>query len=153
MNVTITLNGTERVVTIDTPVSLLSVLRHDLELPGTKDACEQGECGSCTVEMDGNLVCSCLVMAADADGAEITTVEGLTPDDGHHPVQEAMLAAGAVQCGFCTPGFVVAAAHLFAENPHPDELEIKEALAGNVCRCTGYGAILRALNQLAGEDA
>lgn len=153
MNVTMRVNGEERVVAVESPISLLSVLRNDLDLPGTKDACEQGECGSCTVVMDGELVCSCLVMAADADGAEVTTVEGITPDGGTHPVQEAMLAEGAVQCGFCTPGFVVAAAHLFEENPSPNELEIKEALAGNVCRCTGYGAILRALNHLAEEGA
>lgn len=153
MNARIVVNGEERVVAIDTPISLLSLLRTELGLPGTKDACEQGECGSCTVLLDGDLVCSCLVMAADADGSEVTTVEGLTPEGGVHPVQEAMLATGAVQCGFCTPGFVVAAAHLFDEHPRPDELEIKEALAGNVCRCTGYGAILRALEQLAEEGA
>ena len=153
MNVTMRVNGEERVVAVESPISLLSVLRNDLDLPGTKDACEQGECGSCTVVMDGELVCSCLVMATDADGAEVTTVEGITPDGGTHPVQEAMLAEGAVQCGFCTPGFVVAAAHLFEGNPSPNELEIKEALAGNVCRCTGYGAILRALNHLAEEGA
>lgn len=152
MRVTITVNGEQREVVLDLPVSLLTVLRESLDLPGTKDACEQGECGSCTVIMDGDIVCSCLVMAADADGAEVTTVEGLTPSDGLHPIQEAMLAAGAVQCGFCTPGFVVAGAHLLEEDPRPGELEIKEALAGNVCRCTGYGAILRAFEHLAGDE-
>ncbi len=151
MTITITVNGEPHRLTIDQPHSLLTVLRESVGLPGTKDACEQGECGSCTVLLDGDLVCSCLVMAADADGSEVTTVEGLTPPDGLHPVQEALVAEGAVQCGFCTPGFVVSAAHLFASNPSPNELEIKEALAGNVCRCTGYGAILRALEQLA-ED-
>lgn len=152
MNVTITVNGEPRDVAIDLPVSLLTVLRESFGLPGTKDACEQGECGSCTVLMDGDIACSCLVMAADADGSEVTTVEGLTPTDGLHPIQEAMLATGAVQCGFCTPGFVVAGAHLLEVNPHPSELEIKEALAGNVCRCTGYGAILRAFEHLAGDE-
>jgi carbon-monoxide dehydrogenase small subunit len=152
MRVAITVNGEHREVVLDLPVSLLTVLRESLDLPGTKDACEQGECGSCTVIMDGDIVCSCLVMAADADGAEVTTVEGLTPDDGLHPIQEAMLAAGAVQCGFCTPGFVVAGAHLLEAEAHPSELEIKEALAGNVCRCTGYGAILRAFEHLAEDE-
>ena len=148
MNVRITVNGEIHEVPVDLPVSLLTVLRDDLGLPGTKDACEQGECGSCTVLMDDELVCSCLVMAADADGAHVTTVEGVTSTDEMHPIQEAMLAEGAVQCGFCTPGFVVAGAHLLEANPNPSELEIKEALAGNVCRCTGYGAILRAFDRL-----
>lgn len=152
MNVTITVNGEPCEVTLDAPSSLLTLLRESLSLPGTKDACEQGECGSCTVVMDGEIVCSCLVMAADADGSRVTTVEGLTPDGGVHPVQEAMLAAGAVQCGFCTPGFVVAGAHLLEANPNPSDVEIKEGLAGNVCRCTGYGAILRALHELAEND-
>lgn len=148
MNVTITINGEIHEVPVDLPVSLLTVLRDDLGLPGTKDACEQGECGSCTVLMDDELVCSCLVMAADADGSDVTTVEGVTSNGEMHPIQEAMLAEGAVQCGFCTPGFVVAGAHLLETNPSPSELEIKEALAGNVCRCTGYGAILRAFDRL-----
>ena len=152
MNVSITVNGEHHEVALDLPVSLLTVLRESFGLAGTKDACEQGECGSCTVLMDGEIVCSCLVMAADADGSAVTTVEGLTPADGLHPLQEAMLAAGAVQCGFCTPGFVVAGAHLLDENPRPNELEIKEALAGNVCRCTGYGAILRAFEHLAEDE-
>jgi carbon-monoxide dehydrogenase small subunit len=152
MNVSITVNGERHEVPLDLPVSLLTVLRESFGLAGTKDACEQGECGSCTVLMDGEIVCSCLVMAADADGSAVTTVEGLTPADGLHPLQEAMLAAGAVQCGFCTPGFVVAGAHLLDENPRPNELEIKEALAGNVCRCTGYGAILRAFEHLAEDE-
>ncbi|MDJ0791676.1 MAG: (2Fe-2S)-binding protein [Acidimicrobiia bacterium] len=149
MIVRITVNGDDRPFDVSGPDSLLSVLRRDLGLPGTKDACEQGECGSCTVELDGALVCSCLVMAVDADGCEVTTVEGLGDEDGLHPVQEAMLETGAVQCGFCTPGFVVAGAHLLDRNPHPTPLEVKEALAGNVCRCTGYGAITRAFELLA----
>jgi len=151
MNVTITVNGEERVVDVAGPESLLSVLRNDLDLPGTKDACEQGECGSCTVVMAGETVCSCLVMAADADGTAVVTVEGLSDDEGLHPVQRAMLAEGAVQCGFCTPGFVVAGSHLLDTDPHPTELEIREALSGNICRCTGYGAILRAFETLTGE--
>jgi aerobic carbon-monoxide dehydrogenase small subunit len=151
MNVTITINGEQRVADVAGSESLLNVLRDDLGLPGTKDACEQEECGSCTVLLDGEAVCSCLVMAADAEGSDVTTVEGLSSDGDLHPVQEAMLAAGAVQCGFCTPGIVVAGSHLLETNPHPSELEIREALSGNICRCTGYGAILRAFETLSEE--
>ena len=146
MNVHLTINGEPREFPIEHPESLLTVLRRALDLPGTKDACEQGECGSCTVQLDDELVCSCLVMAADADGAQVITVEGLGEDGNLHPLQEAMLETGAVQCGFCTPGIGVAGAHLLDQNPHPTHLEVKEALAGNVCRCTGYGAILRAFD-------
>ena len=153
MNVTFTVNGEVQTVDISGPESLLSVLRNNLDLPGTKDACEQGECGSCTVTLDGEAVCSCLVMAADAQGTIVTTVEGLSSDDSLHPVQVAMLDAGAVQCGFCTPGIVVAGAHLLDENPHPTEVEIREALSGNICRCTGYGAILRAFEKLSAEES
>lgn len=151
MNITITVNGEERTLDVTGHESLLNILRNDLELPGTKDACEQGECGSCTVVFDGEAVCSCLVMAADADGSSVTTVEGLSSDGHLHPVQEAMLAEGAVQCGFCTPGIVVAGSHLLDSNPHPTEIELKEALSGNICRCTGYGAILRAFETVTGE--
>jgi carbon-monoxide dehydrogenase small subunit len=152
MKVTITVNREQRVADVSGPDSLLSVLRNNLDLPGTKDACEQGECGSCTVKMDGATVCSCLVMAVDADGSSVTTVEGLSDGDDLHPVQKAMLAQGAVQCGFCTPGIVVAGSSLLESNPHPTELEIKEALSGNICRCTGYGAILRAFETVTRED-
>ena len=152
MKVTITVNGEQRVTDVSGPDSLLSVLRNNLDLPGTKDACEQGECGSCTVKMDGATLCSCLVMAVDADGSSVTTVEGLSSGDDLHPVQKAMLAEGAVQCGFCTPGIVVAGSSLLETNPHPTELEIKEALSGNICRCTGYGAILRAFEAVTRED-
>lgn len=142
-------NGEPRSATVAGADSLLTVLRDELALPGSKNACEQGECGSCSVLLDGELVCSCLVMAADCEGSEVVTVEGMGIDDELHPVQQAMLEAGAVQCGFCTPGFVVAAAHLFATDPTPTTADVREALAGNVCRCTGYGAILRALEALA----
>ena len=153
MNVSITINGEERVFDIAGHESLLSALRNELDLPGTKDACEQGECGSCTVIFDGESVCSCLVMAADADGSSVTTIEGLGSETELHPIQEAMLAEGAVQCGFCTPGFVVAGSHLLEVNPHPTEPEIREALSGNICRCTGYGAILRAFETVTGEGS
>jgi aerobic carbon-monoxide dehydrogenase small subunit len=130
--------------------SLLYVLRERMGLPGSKNACEQGECGSCSVYLDGTLVCSCLVLAGQADGAEVVTVEGLTNgEEDLHPIQEAFLAAGAVQCGFCTPGLVVATHDLLARNPTPSEPEIREALAGNLCRCTGYEKILDAVNAAA----
>ena len=145
-----TLNGEPATARIVSPISLLDLLRDQLELPGSKNACEQGECGSCSVFLDGEVVCSCLVMAADVAGSEVVTVEGLS-EEGLNPVQSAMHMAGAVQCGFCTPGIVVAATDLFAKNPTPSISEIKEALAGNICRCTGYGAIIRSLDNLARE--
>jgi carbon-monoxide dehydrogenase small subunit len=125
--------------------SLLTTLRDRLDLPGSKNACEQGECGSCSVLLDGTLVCSCLVLAAQADGHEVVTVEGLEENGRLHPVQEAFADTGAVQCGFCTPGFVVAAADLLRRIPDPSEDEIREALSGNLCRCTGYQKILDAV--------
>ena len=131
--------------------SLLRVLREDLGLTATKNACEQGECGSCSVLLDGELVCSCLVLAAQADGHAVVTVEGLAGGDELHPVQEAFAEAGAVQCGFCTPGFVVAAADLLRRTPDPSDDEIREALSGNLCRCTGYAKILDAVHQAAGR--
>ena len=149
MKVTATVNGTVRECDVLGSESLLFALRERLGLPGSKGACEQGECGSCSVMLDGALVCSCLVMAADVEGSEIVTVESFGASD-LHPVQRALLAAGGVQCGFCTPGFVVAAAALFDENSSPSSDEIREALSGNICRCTGYGAILRGLEGLAG---
>jgi carbon-monoxide dehydrogenase small subunit len=125
--------------------SLLYVLRERVGLPGTKNACEQGECGSCSVYLDGTLVCSCLVLAGQAQGREIVTVEGLAKDGDLDPVQQAFVEAGAVQCGFCTPGFVVATHDLLIRNPQPSDAEIREALAGNLCRCTGYEKILDAV--------
>jgi carbon-monoxide dehydrogenase small subunit len=133
--------------------SLLYVLRERLELPGSKNACEQGECGSCSVYMDGILVCSCLVLAGQAEGREIVTVEGIAGGDELHPVQEAFVEAGAVQCGFCTPGFVVATHDLLRRKPEPTDAEIREALAGNLCRCTGYEKILDAVRLAAEEVA
>ena len=126
--------------------SLLYVLRERLGLPGSKGACEQGECGSCTVFVDGQAVCSCLVMAASAVEREIATVEGLSPDGTLTDVQQAFVDEGAVQCGFCTPGLVMAVHHLLDENTDPSEHEIKEALSGNICRCTGYGRIFAAVD-------
>jgi carbon-monoxide dehydrogenase small subunit len=128
--------------------SLLYVLRERLGLPGTKGACEQGECGSCTVVMDGDAVCACLVMAATAVDSDITTVEGLSHDGDPTDVQLSFVEAGGVQCGFCTPGLIVAVHHLLDRNPNPSELEIKEAISGNICRCTGYGRIFAAVEQV-----
>jgi carbon-monoxide dehydrogenase small subunit len=129
--------------------SLLHVLRERLGLPGAKNACEQGECGSCSVYLDGRLVCACLVLAGQAEGREVTTVEGLAPEDELSPIQEAFLQAGAVQCGFCTPGLIVATDDLLGRNPEPTDGEIREALAGNLCRCTGYEKILDAVRMAA----
>jgi carbon-monoxide dehydrogenase small subunit len=131
--------------------SLLYVLRERMGLPGSKNACEQGECGSCSVYLDGQLVCACLVLAGQAEGSEVVTVEGLADgEDGLHPIQEAFLEAGAVQCGFCTPGLIVATHDLLERDPDPSEAVVREALAGNLCRCTGYAKILDAV-RLASE--
>jgi len=129
--------------------SLLYVLRERLGFPGSKNACEQGECGSCSVLFDGKLVCACLVLAAQAQGHEVVTVEGLGDEGRLHRVQEAFVAAGAVQCGFCTPGLVVAAADLLERIPDPSDDEMREALSGNLCRCTGYAKIFDAVRMAA----
>ncbi len=125
--------------------SLLYVLRERLALPGSKNACEQGECGSCSVYLDGVLVCACLVLARQAEGSEVVTVEGIADGNDLHPIQTAFVESGAVQCGFCTPGLIVAAHDLLERVPSPTDAEIREALAGNVCRCTGYEKILDAV--------
>jgi len=146
MRLSCTVNGEPREVDgLWEGESLLYVLRERLALPGSKNACEQGECGSCSVYLDGQLVCSCLVAAGQAEGREVVTVEGLAGEDELHPVQAAFLEAGAVQCGFCTPGLIVATHDLLARNPEPNDAEIREALAGNLCRCTGYEKILDAV--------
>ena len=146
-NYTLNVNGTEHPVK-DAWIgeSLLYVLRERLGLPGSKGACEQGECGSCTVVIDGNAVCSCLVMAATAVDSQIATIEGLAEDGTLTDVQEAFITEGAVQCGFCTPGLVMAVHHLLESNDNPDEMTVKEALSGNICRCTGYGRIFAAVD-------
>jgi carbon-monoxide dehydrogenase small subunit len=146
---TLTVNGEERNVS-DAWIgeSLLYVLRERLGLPGSKGACEQGECGSCTVYVDNAAVCSCLVMAATAVGTQIATVEGLNQDGSLTDVQQAFVTEGAVQCGFCTPGLVMAVHHLLDHNDSPNEQEIKEALSGNICRCTGYGRIFAAVDSV-----
>ena len=147
MRVELTVNGTQHEANVWEGESLLVALRDRLDLPGSKNACEQGECGSCSVLLDGELVCACLVLAAQADGHAVVTVEGLANGDELHPVQEAFADAGAVQCGFCTPGFIVAVADLLGRTPDPSDDEIREALSGNLCRCTGYAKILEAVHQ------
>ena len=146
MRLSLTVNGERREVDgVWEGESLLHVLRERLGLPGAKNACEQGECGSCSVYLDGRLVCACLVLAAQAEDREVVTVEGLAGEGELHEVQRAFVEAGAVQCGFCTPGLIVATHDLLGRNPSPSDAEIREALAGNLCRCTGYEKILDAV--------
>jgi carbon-monoxide dehydrogenase small subunit len=146
MRITCKVNGQDREAEdVWEGESLLYVLRERLGLPGSKNACEQGECGSCTVLLDGETVCACLVAAAQADGRDIRTIEGLSDGDRLHPIQEAFVETGAVQCGFCTPGLLIQVEDLLRHNPDPSDPEIREALAGNLCRCTGYEQILEAV--------
>jgi len=145
VRIALTVNGEPHEADVWGGESLLFALRVRLCLPGSKNACEQGECGSCSVLLDGTLVCACLVLAAQADGHEVVTVEGLVDEGRLHRVQEAFVEAGAVQCGFCTPGLVVATADLLERSPDPGEDEIREALSGNLCRCTGYTKIFDAV--------
>ncbi len=150
MRIELTVNGERRETEVWEGESLLFALRERLGLPGSKNACEQGECGSCSVLLDGTLVCACLILAAQADGHQVVTVEGLARAGELHPVQEAFAETGAVQCGFCTPGLIVATTDLLVRNPTPGEDEIREALSGNLCRCTGYAKIFDAV-RLAAE--
>jgi aerobic carbon-monoxide dehydrogenase small subunit len=149
MRVTVNVNGERHEADVWEGESLLFALRERLGFPGSKNACEQGECGSCSVLLDGELVCACLVLAGQADGHDVVTVEGLGAGDDLHPVQQAFVDAGAVQCGFCTPGLVVATAALLQRTPNPSEDEIREALSGNLCRCTGYMKIFDAVRAAA----
>ena len=152
MRVTATVNGqVKKADDVWEGESLLYVLRERLGLPGSKNACEQGECGSCTVYLDNVPVCACLVAAGQANGRSIVTVEGLASGNDLHPVQQAFLRTGAVQCGFCTPGLIVAAHDLLTRTPQPTDSQIREALAGNLCRCTGYEKILDAVRLAARE--
>ena len=146
MRLTLTINDAEHEVAVTWEgESLMYVLRERLGLPGAKNACEQGECGSCSVMLDEVLVCSCLVLASQADGRTVRTVEGLAPEGDLSVVQQAYIDTGAVQCGFCTPGLVMATEDLLRRIPSPGDAEIREALAGNLCRCTGYEKILDAV--------
>ena len=152
MKIAVTLNGERREADVWGGDSLLTALRDSFGVPGSKGACEQGECGSCSVLLDGELVCACLVLAAQADGHAVTTVEGLGDGERLHRVQRAFVDAGAVQCGFCTPGLIVATADLLERAPSPTEDEIREALSGNLCRCTGYAKIFDAVRLAASSS-
>jgi carbon-monoxide dehydrogenase small subunit len=146
VRITCTVNGRRREVDgVWEGESLLYVLRERMGLPGSKNACEQGECGSCSVYLDGSLVCACLVLGGQAEGREVMTVEGIAAGDLLHPIQKAFVEAGAVQCGFCTPGLIVATHDLLSRTAHPTDAQIREALAGNICRCTGYAKIIDAV--------
>ena len=149
MKISLTVNGERKETEVWEGESLLFALRERLGLPGSKNACEQGECGSCSVLLDGTLVCACLVLAAQADGHDVVTVEGLAREDELHRVQLAFSETGAVQCGFCTPGLIVATADLLSRNATPNDDEIREALSGNLCRCTGYAKIFDAVRAAA----
>jgi aerobic carbon-monoxide dehydrogenase small subunit len=151
MRISLRINGEQHDADVWEGESLLYALRERLGFPGSKNACEQGECGSCSVLLDGRLVCSCLVLAAQAEGHDVVTVEGLAADGRLHRVQEAFVAAGAVQCGFCTPGLIVAAADLLEHHADPSDDAIREALSGNLCRCTGYAKIFDAVRLAAGQ--
>jgi carbon-monoxide dehydrogenase small subunit len=141
----VTVNGEVYESAVEPRMSLLQYLRESLGLTGTKEGCSEGECGACSVILDGRLVDSCLIFAVEADGREITTIEGLAKGDTLHPVQQAFIDYGGVQCGFCTPGMIMAAKALLDSNPHPSEAEIRHAISGNLCRCTGYMKIVEAI--------
>ena len=143
--ITLTVNGTLYEVAIEPRQSLLQLLREELHLTGTKEGCSEGECGACTVLLDGQTVDSCLIFALEAQGRDVTTIEGLAQGDQLHPVQKAFAEYGAVQCGFCTPGMILSARALLTENPAPSAHDVREALAGNLCRCTGYVKIVDAV--------
>ncbi len=150
-HINVTVNGTAREVLVDSTWTLLETLRDQLNLTGTKEGCSNGNCGACTVMLDGKTACSCLVLAAEADGREVTTVEGLDDDGRLSPVQDAFVKEGGLQCGFCTPGFLVSTTFLLDHNPQPSEEEIRLNLAGNLCRCTGYDKIVKAVQRAAGS--
>jgi len=150
---TITVNGERHELVVDSRRTLLHVLREDLGLTGTKEGCGEGECGACAVILDGKLVNSCLVLALEADGGAVTTIEGMARGAELHPIQKAFIERGAIQCGFCTPGMILAAKALLDENPNPSEAEIREGIAGHICRCTGYSKIVEAIQAAAQASA
>ncbi|WP_434511744.1 (2Fe-2S)-binding protein [Desulfitobacterium sp. AusDCA] len=152
MKVCIKINGQIYNLDVEPNRRLVDLLREDLGLTGTKYGCGEGECGACTVLLNGKAVNSCMVLAIQADGSEVTTIEGLSQGNKLHPLQESFIEAGAVQCGFCTPGMILSAKALLDENPHPTEEEIKQGMAGNFCRCTGYAAIMRAVQAVADKN-
>jgi carbon-monoxide dehydrogenase small subunit len=141
-------NGNSYKMNVDTRITLIEAIRDKIGLTGTKEGCSVGECGTCTVLMDGKPIYSCIMLAVDAEGREILTIEGLADSDGLHPIQKSFIDHGAVQCGFCTPGMILTAKALLNENPNPTEEEIKKAISGNLCRCTGYSKIIEAIKML-----
>lgn len=151
--ITLSVNGTSYDVAIEPRQSLLQVLREALHLTGTKEGCSEGECGACTVILDGKTVDSCLIFGLEVEGCEITTIEGLSSDAGLHPVQQAFIEHGGAQCGFCTPGMILAAKALLEQTPHPSEAEIRWGLSGNLCRCTGYVKIVEAVQAAAQQSS
>lgn len=153
IRISVTVNQQRREVEVEPCETLLEMLRGRLDLTGTKKCCGEGECGACTVIMDGRAVNSCIVLAAEADGSEVLTIEGLAAEGRANSLQQAFLDSGAVQCGFCTPGMIMAAHYLLLNNPHPSEEEIREGLSGNLCRCTGYGKIVEAVQAAAESPA
>lgn len=149
--ISLDVNGEAHDVLADTRSTLLELLRDGLGLTGTKEGCSNGNCGSCTVLLDGDPICSCLMLAVEANGARISTIEGIAPGNSLHPVQAALIETGGTQCGFCTPGVVLSAVALLARNASPSEAEIRHAIAGNICRCTGYGKIVEAIDAAASK--
>ena len=151
MKIEITVNGAKRVFDVEPQTLLLNLIRDEMDLTGTKYGCGIGECGACTVLLDGDAVLACMVLAVDADDRRVDTIEGLAKDGRLHPIQEAYLDEGAVQCGFCTPGFIMSTKALLSEKPQPTETEIREYLKGNMCRCTGYVNIVKAVQSAAAK--
>jgi carbon-monoxide dehydrogenase small subunit len=147
-SINFTLNGEEKSLKVPINMTLLDLIRKEFELTGTKRGCDEGDCGACTILMNAKPVSSCIMLAIEADGKEIITIEGLKSDNGElHPVQQAFVEVGAIQCGFCTPGMILTAKSLLEENPDPTEMEVREAISGNLCRCTGYEKIVKAILQ------
>jgi len=151
-DIRLTVNGTPREIRVESRRTLLQVIREDLGLTGTKKGCEKGECGACSVLMNGKVVNSCLVLAVEANGKDILTIEGLRQGQMLHPLQRSFVEHGAIQCGYCTPGMILSAKALLDENPHPTEEQIKKGMEGNLCRCTGYTKIIKAIMAVAGKD-
>ena len=146
--INLTVNGKEYELAVDSNMTLTDLLRNELSLMGTKEGCGHGECGSCTVLLNGKPATSCITLAVEADGCEVITIEGIETENGLHPIQQAFVEKGAIQCGFCTPGMVLSAKGLLDKNPKPSEHEIREALSGNLCRCTGYQKIVEAVKSV-----
>jgi len=151
--INITVNQKKYELAVETNMTLADMLRDELKLTGTKKGCGLGECGACTVLLDGSPVSSCLVLAVEADNREVTTIEGIETEKGLHPIQQAFVEKGAIQCGFCTPGMVLSSKALLDENPHPDEQDIRKAISGNLCRCTGYQKIVEAVQSVAAQKS